>query len=529
MSGVPSDLVLSDKHVNVTRGVSYLILQSVGINAITMISFIVLARLISTLEMGIYAVLLLINATCLTFFTWFPQAVIKFVAENISLGFRSVAAGAFYKALVANVVISAPVAAAIYVGASFLSSHLLGNPALAPLFQILAFDIFISAGLLQILTAALLGLHMFRETAIIGLVVGGVIRQILIISLIIILKSFAGLVIAWVVSDAGTAVIYLVLTVRALGAPRFDFPLIRLFRYHLPLQLQGITTYAQSWFDRALLLVFVPLATLGIYNAALTAFGVLTGVTTAMTNVLFPAYSSIHEKTEVRVELGRSIRLAARYSSLVLTPLGFGLLATAKPALVLFVGESYVAGSLPLAIFCGAFAITAFTVALAPAFLALEETKLFAWINGSGVVISLAVAYSLLPEWGTLGAAAARAFAMIFAAVLTIIFLRRKITLQLDLRTIATHLFAGGTMALVILAVELVKYSNLLLPLYVLLGSVVYSILLRLLKAVDASDMYLLSRFLGKSLLPVSQILSWILVGPGSGLPNWKVGQEENV
>jgi O-antigen/teichoic acid export membrane protein len=429
--------------------------------------------------------------------------------------------------LVANVVISAPVAALIYVGASFLSSHLLGSPALAPLFQILAFDTFISAGLLPVLLAALLGLHMFRETATIGLVVGGVIRQILILSLIIILKNFVGLVIAWVVSDAGTAVIYLVLIVRALGAPRFDFPLLRLFRYALPLEFLFIIQYAQTWFDRALLLVFVPLATLGIYNAAVTAFGVLTGVTYAMTNAIFPAYSSVQEKAEVRVELGHAIRLATRYSSLALTPLGFGLLATARPALTLFVGESYVAGSLPLAIFCGGFAITAFTVALAPAFLALEETKLFAWINGSGVVISVAVAYSLLPEWGILGAAAARAFAMIFAAVLTIIFLRREITLQLDLRSIAKHLFAGGTMALVILAVELVKYSKLLLPVYVLVGAVAYSILLRLLKAVDASDMYLLSRLLGKNLSPVSQILSWILIGTDSGLPNYSSNPEE--
>lgn len=510
---MPSESLLSDQHVNVTRGVSYLVLQSVGTNVVIIVSFVVLARLISTQEMGIYAVLLLINASCVAFFTWFPQAVVKFVAENISRGLRSVAAAVFYKALVANIVISAPVAAAIYVGAPLLSSHLSGNPALAPLFQILAFDTFIWAGLLPVLTAALLGLHMFRETATIGLVVEGVIRQMLIILLIVVLKNFAGLVIAWVISDAGTAVIYFVLTVRALGAPRFDFPLLRLLRYYLPLEFLSITGYAQTWFDRALLLVFVPLATLGIYNAALTAFGVLTGVSNAMSNVLFPAYSSVQEKAEVRVELGRAIRLATRYSSLVLTPLGLGLLATARPALILFVGESYVAGYLPLAIFCGAFAITAFTVALGPAFLALEETKLFSSINGSSVIISLAVAYFLLPEWGVLGAAAARAFAMILAAVLTIIFLRRKITLQLDLRTIARHLFAGGTMALVIIAVELVKYSKLLLPVYVLLGAVVYSILLRLLKTVDASDMYLLSRFLGKRLLPVSQILSWILTG----------------
>lgn len=80
-------------------------IQSVGVNVVTVAAFVVLARLISTKEMGILAILQLINAACIAFFTWFPQAVTKFVAENISRGRRSAAAGAFYQSLRANLII----------------------------------------------------------------------------------------------------------------------------------------------------------------------------------------------------------------------------------------------------------------------------------------------------------------------------------------------------------------------------------------------------------------------------------------
>ena len=99
------------------------------------------------------------------------------------------------------------------------------------------------------------------------------------------------------VSDA-TLLIYLYFALRVLGAPRFDFPLVKLVSYYLPLELGQIVSYAQTWFDRAILVVYVSLATLEIYNAAIVAFGVLTQVAGAMSNMLFPAHSSIQDVTE---------------------------------------------------------------------------------------------------------------------------------------------------------------------------------------------------------------------------------------
>ena len=488
-------------------------MQSLGINGINIVSFAILARLISTKEMGIYAILLLINATCQTFATLsVDQAVTKFVAENFSRGANSAAAGAFYQALRTTLTIAIAVVALIYYEAPSLAVYLLGDVSYAVLFHVLAVDVLFSAGALPVVTSGMLGLQMFREFAATDLIFGGLLRQTMIILLIVLLRNFVGLVIAWVFSDAATVVVLLAFAISALGMPRFDFPLTKLFRFSLPLTLGNIAGYAQTWFDRALLVAFVPLATLGIYNAALTAFGVLAGVASAMTSMLFSAYSSIKGETQFRSSIRDAVRLATRYSSFTLIPLALGLLAVAKPALTLLVGEAYASGSLPLIIFSGAFAVTAFTAALSPVLLVLEETKIAAAITAVSVAMSLVVAFVLLPEWGMVGASVARAFAIILVAVLTILVVSRKMTLQVDILAVAKNLVASTIMAILLVAFQLMIYSKFLLPVYVLIGAIVYLIMLRLLRAVNPSDLSLLRGFLGPRLSLVSNVLSWIIL-----------------
>jgi len=317
------------------------------------------------------------------------------------------------------------------------------------------------------------------------------------------------------VSDGVTVIVYAVIALRVLGRPRFDFPLSKLFRFYLPLEFAQIVTFAQSWFDRALLIAFVPLATLGIYNAAVTAYGVVSNVSVALGKMLFPALSSIRGRTQSRNELRHAIRLATRYSCLTVIPIDFLLLATAKPAVSLLIGKSYISGSLPLAIFCAADAITVFATAMTPALLALEETTVVGLSIGVSVPVGLAIAYVLLPGLGIVGAAAARAVVITLIAILQFLLLRRKTPLDIDFRTVTKILLAGAVMAVLVGAAQLVHYSDFMLPIYGLIGMVIYLLMLRFLKVVDAADLDLMRHFLGKRFSIISRIIRWALLPPG--------------
>jgi O-antigen/teichoic acid export membrane protein len=336
----------------------------------------------------------------------------------------------------------------------------------------------------------------------------------LIILLIIFLKNFIGLVYAWVVSDFAIFVVFGLYAVRVLGLTRTAFPLRRLLNFSWPLSVGNFVTFAYSWFDRAILIALVPLASLGVYNAALYAFGAISGLSAAFGNALLPVYSNIGAGGGLE-SCRRATRLASRYVSLVTVPLAFGLFATAKPALTLFVGEAYVGGVVPLMVLSLAFGLTAVVLVLSPMLTALAKTREIMWVTVASVVLGLVSAYVMLPFMGIVGASVARDIAMFASLALTIFVLERMRAMSVDVEMVWKSLVAGVAMAGVIIVVQMIVYSKLLLPVYFLLGILVYVILLRLLSAVRKHDIDLIERYLGPRLGFVARLLGTILVARG--------------
>jgi len=150
---------------------------------------------------------------------------------------------------------------------------------LAIFIQIVAFEIVFATGLLPIFSAVMLGLQKFRDAAAIG-IASTLIRQSPMISLVVSIYNFVGLVLAWAISDLTAAMVYATYLLPTFGNARFHFSVRELLHFSWPLGLSNDLSYASQWFDHALLLIFVPLSSLGIYDKAATVFSVLTGVNT---------------------------------------------------------------------------------------------------------------------------------------------------------------------------------------------------------------------------------------------------------
>jgi len=76
-------------------------------------------------------------------------SVTKFIAGSMAKDDRAAAVGVFYYAIRTNLLLSLPVAAAVFWWARFLSTWLLGTPERAILFHPLALDIVVAAELLK--------------------------------------------------------------------------------------------------------------------------------------------------------------------------------------------------------------------------------------------------------------------------------------------------------------------------------------------------------------------------------------------
>lgn len=509
VTGVPK--LYSSNAVHVARGTSYIVIQGMTNSAAMVVSFAVLARLITPKEMGILGVLQLVNGSCQIIATLaLPQAATKSIAEHSGRGEKHVSASVFYQVLRTTLILAVSLGLIVLLSATVLSIQLLREPTYAILFQLLAFDIPVYGAVLPVLAGAMLGLQKFKQTAVIG-IVNTLVRQSLIIILIIAMRSFVGLVVAWLTSDLITSSICMAYILRTLGPPRFEFRLRELLKFSWPLCLIDAVTFASTWFDRAVLLMFVPLATLGVYNATITAFNVLANIAVAMGKTLLPAYSAM-QSSHQRQTLSDAIRMASRYASIVAVPLALGLLATADPALTLFVGPGYIEGTKPLMILAATFAFTIVGTVLSPMLLALGETRVASAITLVSVVTSLVVAFILLPLWGIVGAAVARGLAMVLTTALTFMFLSRKVRLELDLEAICKSLIVGAVMAVVVLGMQTLMYSRYLLPLYVLVGALTYFASLRILHVIKPSDLEFTTRYLGPRFGSVQGLLERYLV-----------------
>lgn len=297
---------------------------------------------------------------------------------------------------------------------------------------------------------------------------------------------------------------------RALGPPTFEFSLKRLLRFSVPLMPGNSISFTYSWYDRVLLVPYVSLAELGIYNAALTAFGVLSAIPSGMATALYPAYAEI-QSLKGKAGLEDAIHFASRYVSFIAIPLALGLFATAKPALALFVGEQYEYGSTVLQLLTLFFALTVLSNAFGSVFLLLGKTGTASVATAVTVVVSLLAALLLLPIWGTSGAAASRGVGMVVSFAFTLVLVRREIRLTFDLEAFWKSFAASTAMVVVIWLSEYLLYDRLLLPAYVIVGAVTYLAGLRLLKAIHPADVELTKQFLGARYQRPVNLLSKIL------------------
>ena len=491
--------------VHVARGASYLFIQSTATSIMMAITFAVIARVVTVAEMGTMAVLMMITGIARIFAcVGMPASVTRFVAENLAKKDQETAAGSFYQALRANLAVSIPIAAATLILARQLAATLLGDPDKAILFQILAFDI-IPTGLLPTLNNAMLGLQKIKQLSTINIAYMAI-RQALIAALTVITRSLQGMVTAWVISELLATLVLYAYVRSNLGPATFHFDLKHLTKFSFPLFLQDIVNYVYGWFDRAMLLAYSSLDIVGVYNASMTAFGVLASVPSAIATALFPTYSAIQGRGG-KETLQSSIRVASRYVCLIAMPLSFGLAATAKPALTLFVGEAYAEGTTSLMVLCLFFALTLASTALTGLLIILEETKLSLKLTALNSAIGVGAAQILLPLSGTTGAAFTRGITMGTSLLTTLVALRGKINISFDREAFWKSLTASSVMAITIIAIQTYHYNKYHLPAYVLIGGAIYLAVLRLLHAIKPMDTQLLLEYLGPRFRFISRLL----------------------
>ena len=318
---------------HIAKGSTYLVTQSIVDAVIRAVAFGFIARTLTQTEMGMRVALSLVaGVASLLADIGFSSALTKYIAEQ--RGKNAEYSPFLFSGVLAKTSTASFATIVCALVASQLSQLLLKSADYAVLFQLLS--IYILFFCLNItMSSILLGLNKIRETAVFNVVLT-LVAQISAVALLSFGYGLIGLVVGWILGQltyliASTLVVAKGKHFRTHSIQEIAPFLKTLVKFSWPLFLTNAIAFAYGSFDVALLLAYLPLSEVAVYNVALLAFSVLYVIPSALNTTLFPYFSEQYggNKHE-NIVIG--VRAATRYISFLYLPLALGLAITANPA-----------------------------------------------------------------------------------------------------------------------------------------------------------------------------------------------------
>lgn len=495
------------------KGSAFLVTQSLVSTLISALVFAFVARIITQEEMGIIAALTLTAGVAqIVSDLGFSSGLLKFVAEDKARGAdytRVVYGGILTKVLVAGL--------AAFLCAFFapqLSQIFLGSSERILLFQLLSLNIFFYS-VFATTRSILLGLSKFSEVTALNLVLT-ITRQSFVLLFLLLGYGLVGLIFGWILGDLSFVVLAGVILLRGKHL-RVHFPsevvpqLRRLVKFSSPLLVTNIVVFLYGWFDRAILLIFVPLTEVAIYNVAYEAFTIMYIIPATISQTLL-AYFSGQSSSGTDDQIASGVKVSTRYITLFFTPVALGLMVTANPVLALFAGQQYVSGAQVLAILSLLGGVAGIGAVFSILLLVYNMTFVFLVINIVSMGFGVALSLLLLPLFGVGAMAIVKGSVLIMPVILMMAALKNKGIVQFDKESIGKGWVSALLMALVVGVIVYSYSSRYLLPVYIAIGVVVYAVALRSMKALKKYDMQLIRGLTGGRLSPIIDFLERILI-----------------
>jgi len=278
-----------------------------------------------------------------------------------------------------------------------------------------------------------------------------------------------------------------------------------------------------GWVDQIFVFPFLGIGALGVYNLAVRASVVPNLISVAIITSLFPKLSELHSVFGVE-SLRNAFKTSTRYAVFLGFPVSLMVATLAYPIVVLFATVQFVDAAVPLAVMCIASLPTTLGAAISPTLLTLKRTKIASLITGVSILLAAFLSYVSLAFFnaGLGGVAFSRFFAALARFILGAYVLWLVLKIEFDKEAVWKSAVASIVMVLSIFALELLRaiidpssYQFLVLrlrqlPVYAVIGVVVYLFSLIALKAVKKRDIELLHDYLPLSFRWIADLFSRI-------------------
>ncbi|MCW6169359.1 MAG: oligosaccharide flippase family protein [Thermoplasmatales archaeon] len=363
--------------------------------------------------------------------------------------------------------------------------------------------------LLGVLNGSLIGLELFRLSAIISIVVWSV-YYFSGIFLAFFIRSIHSIIIAWIIG------IFLGVVIEAVVLWRIQnrFPergsvlsTNVLFMYSMPILFSSLMSYGASYTDRFVVAGLMHLSELGVYNFALLITSSVGFIATPFTTILLPKFSEFF--AHGRLDAIRSnVRSSITILSFLYIPSALGIGALSPMILALLGGAQYTSGSYALTIIMFSSALFVGINVLSQSVSAIRKTKVFMFSSAAALASNVAVSIALIPIFGLVGASIGYSSVYASSFLMIFYFARKEGVSSFNLKSLGRIWISSLTMfAIVLLLVTLVSSSLYLLPVYIVLGAGIYLGLVKALKAIEHTDRDLLVSILSNNLRSIRRLV----------------------
>ena len=476
----------------------------------------VFARVVSRAEMGAYGAVYLILSVLI-------------IVGNFGLGFAASHFLPFYhgrneagkmlvvskRILMLSLTFGIVLLVASLILADFFSLLLLGTAGYGFLFRITAVAVF--AGVLGFTFDGFLrGLQKFNSLALYRLL-SQALRVGASIGLLLLGFGVATVFIGWIVFYVALSILAAILTIRILlGIKRKNgdlnvadnpFPFKVIFGFSLPMMVFQLVTYLSDSIDRYVVLGLLGTEPLGVYTVVMTAASSIGMILiTPLLSTLIPSMSEVYGRAGAE-KLSEVFRLSSRYISLIFIPACFGFAVLSPLALRILAGSAYVEAALPLAIVSIGMGAYGFSAALLSSLTALGKTLRVAIAVLFASLIEFTLCLLLVSWFGVVGAALGRTLTYIVMFGLLVLFGSKFITISVDHEAVLKSGFASAIMGLIVYCIAwFTNYKLIMLPLYLVVGALIYLLVLTLLKTLTPAD----AQFFKKIIPKGEKIFRWL-------------------
>ncbi len=447
------------------------------------------------------------------------SASVKYIAQYIAEGKEEEAKSIFGRVLQVSLVTSTIIVLVLFGVAGVLSSLLSRSIlvfALLPLASALTIFYAQGQGLLQ-------ALQKMRTLAMIALMYT-VVHYSVAIVLVYLGLGVLGIAASWVVALTLACLATFMVGFRSFGFPTRVHKLKPLLKFSSPIYVAMLLSFVVGWIDQIFVFPFLGIAALGVYNLAVRASIVPRLIANAIATSIFPKLSELHSTFGVE-SLKSAFKRSTRYAALLGFPLSLLVATLAYPVIVLFATVRFLDAVAPLAVMCIASLPTIVGSAILPTLYTLERTRVASITLVVSIFLEALFAYLSLVYFnaGLTGVALSRVFGALAQFILGAYVLWLTLKIEFDKEAIWKSAVASIIMVVSIFALELLRaaieprsYQLLILrmrqlPIYALVGLVVYALSILGLKAVKREDIDLLHAYLPQRLRWIALLVDRIV------------------